>query len=145
MRFSTKTRYGIRAMIEIALEEGKGAVFQKDIAENQNLSVKYLDHILAGLKVAGLIIPYKGRKSGYKLSRSADQINMLDIHLAFEPGVCVLDCLCNNAECDRKEECATIDFWDGLNIQIINYLKNVSLSDLVIKKKQMLNKTTTED
>ena len=134
MQFSTKTRYGIRAMIEIALEGGKEGIFQKDIAEKQNLSVKYLDHIISALKAAGLVIPFKGRKSGYKLNRSAESISMYDIHLAFEAGICVIDCLCEGADCDRKKVCAVIDFWDGLNIQIIDYLKGVSLADIVAKK-----------
>lgn len=134
MQFSTKTRYGIRAMIEIALESGEEGVFQKDIAEKQNLSIKYLDHIIAALKVSGLIVPFKGRKSGYKLTRHPDSISMYDIHLAFEAGICVIECLCEGAECDRKKKCAVFDFWEGLNDQIIAYLKGVSLTDLVNKK-----------
>lgn len=134
MQFSTKTRYGIRAMIEIALEGGVGGVFQKDIASRQDLSIKYLDHIIAALKVAGLIVPFKGRKSGYKLNRSAESISMYDIHLAFEAGICVIECLCEGEVCDRKNVCSTIDFWDGLNTQVIDYMKSVSLADLVAKK-----------
>lgn len=141
MKFSTKTRYGIRAMIEIAYGNGIEAIFQKDIAEKQNLSVKYLDHIIAALKVAGLIIPFNGRKSGYKLKRSAESINMYDIHLAFEAGICVIDCLCDGTDCDRKHECAVINFWEGLNTQIIDYLKSVSLADLVNKKIKLMEIT----
>lgn len=139
MRFSTKTRYGIRAMIEIALEEGKEGVFQKDIAEKQQLSIKYLDHIISALKIAGLISSFKGRKSGYKLNRSAELISMYDIHLAFENGICVIDCLCENFECEREKECAVLDFWKGLNTQIIDYLKSTSLADIVTKKINIMN------
>jgi len=139
MQFSTKTRYGIRAMIEIALEGGLEGVFQKDIAENQNISVKYLDHIIAALKVAGLIVPFKGRKSGYKLTRSSELISMYDIHLAFEADICIIDCLRDGADCDRRKECAVIDFWDGLNIQIKDYLKSVNLAQLVSKKISLMD------
>ena len=138
MQFSTKTRYGIRAMIEIAIEGGVESVYQKDIAEKQNLSVKYLDHIIAALKVAGLIVPFKGRKSGYKLKRAPELISMYDIHLAFETGICVIDCLCEGTDCDRKNICAVIDFWEGLNTQIIDYLKGVSLADIAEKKIKIL-------
>lgn len=134
MQFSTKTRYGIRTMIEIALEEGQEGVFQKDIAKRQDLSVKYLDHIIAALRAADLVVSFKGRKSGYKLNKSPELISMYDIHLAFEKGVCIIDCLCEGAECDRRNICAVVDFWDGLNSQIISYLKSVSLTDLVAKK-----------
>lgn len=139
MRFSTKTRYGIRAMIEIAAEQGKEGVFQKDIAAKQNLSVKYLDHILSALKTAGLIVPFNGRKSGYKVAKPIEQISMYDIHLAFEPGICVIDCLCENFECDRRNVCAVLGFWEGLNTQIIDYLKGVSLANLVEKRMQLMH------
>jgi Rrf2 family protein len=125
-------------MIEIALESDKEGIFQKDIAENQNLSVKYLDHIIAALKVAGLVTTFKGRKSGYKLNRDADLISMYDIHLAFEAGLCVIDCLREGTDCDRRKECAVIDFWDGLNVLIIDYLKSVSLAQLVSKKVSLM-------
>lgn len=134
MQFSTKTRYGIRAMVEIAMEDGNIGVFQKDIAASQNLSVKYLDHIIAKLKAASLIIPFKGRKSGYKLTRSTDLISMHDIHLAFEESICVIDCLCDQAvDCDRKDTCTVVDFWEGLNNQVIKYMKSVSLADILKK------------
>ncbi|MFH0999620.1 MAG: Rrf2 family transcriptional regulator [Bacteroidota bacterium] len=134
MQFSTKTRYGIRAMIEIAMEEGKTAVFLKDIAEKQNLSIKYLDHIIASLKRAGLIKTFKGRKSGYMLEREPGSISMYDIHVAFSNEICVIDCLCEGVECDRKSSCAVFDFWEELNNRIIEYLKSVNLTDLVNKK-----------
>ena len=111
MKFSTKTRYGIRTLLEIALHEDGVGVFQKDIAENQKLSIKYLDHIIAALKVAGLISNVKGKKSGYVLTRSPKDITMLDVHNAFEPGVCVVDCLSGNVNCELEEGCATKDFW----------------------------------
>ncbi len=145
MQFSTKTRYGVRAMIEIALESENEGIFQKDIALKQNISVKYLDHIIAALKVAGLIIPFRGRKSGYKLSRPSNTITILDIHLAFEPGICVVDCLRKGADCEREEICAVVDFWEELNTQIIDYLKSCSLSDLADKKIDILNKLSTKE
>ena len=63
---------------------------------------------------------------------------MYQIHLAFEAGVCVIDCLCEGGECDRIKECAVLDFWSGLNNQIIDYLKSVTLKDLVLKKRSIL-------
>lgn len=133
MKFSTKTRYGIRALLEIALHSDGAGVFQKDIAENQKLSIKYLDHIIAALKVAGLISNVKGKKSGYVLTRSPKNISMLDVHNAFESGVCVVDCLSGNVNCELENCCATKDFWQGMNDQIESYLLSVSLQDIVDK------------
>ncbi len=133
MKFSTKTRYGIRTLLEIALHPVAEGVFQKDIAENQKLSVKYLDHIISALKVAGLICNVKGKKSGYILTRSPKDISMLDVHNAFEAGVCVVDCLSGNVACEMEDGCATKDFWKGMNNIIEDYLVSVSLADIVHK------------
>ncbi|TDN97244.1 RrF2 family transcriptional regulator [Sunxiuqinia elliptica] len=130
MKFSTKTRYGIRAMLEIAKDESQSGVFQKDIAANQDISVKYLDQIIHALKVAGLIINLKGRKSGYILTRNASEITMLDIHNAFEPGICVIDCLAKSFDCERKSFCEVIGFWEKLNHMVVDYFEQVTLEDI---------------
>ena len=137
MKFSTKTRYGIRALLEIALNEDGSGVFQKDIAENQKLSVKYLDHIIAALKVAGLICNLKGKKSGYILTRKAEEISMLDVHNAFEPEVCVVDCLSANVDCELEDCCATKGFWQGMNDVIRDYLVSTSLADIILKHESL--------
>jgi Rrf2 family protein len=84
MKFSTKTRYGLRALIEIAKDELGEGVFQKDISKNQDISIKYLDQIIQSLKVAGLIVNVKGKKSGYILTRKPSEITVYDIHRAFK-------------------------------------------------------------
>lgn len=130
MKFSTKTRYGIRAMLEIAKDESQSGVFQKDIAANQDISVKYLDQIIHALKVAGLISNLKGRKSGYILTRNASEITMLDIYNAFEPGICVIDCLTRSFDCERKSFCEVVGFWEKLNQLVVDYFEQVTLEDL---------------
>ncbi len=139
MKFSTKTRYGIRALLEVALHKDGEGVFQKDIAENQKLSIKYLDHIISALKIAGLICNVKGKKSGYILTRSPKNISMLDVHNAFEAGVCVVDCLSVNVACEMENSCATKEFWQGMNDVIEDYLVGVSLADIVCKHEALNN------
>lgn len=131
MKFSTKTRYGIRTMLEIALDTKHAGVFQKDIATSQDISVKYLDYIIHALKVAGLITNTHGKKSGYILTREASSISMYDIHNAFEPGICIVDCLSKNFECTRDKKCAVKKFWTELNTLIVDYLQKTTLEDLV--------------
>jgi Rrf2 family protein len=118
-------------MIEIAMDKSGKGVFQKQIAENQEISIKYLDHIIHELKTTGLITNVRGRKSGYMLTRHPDEITMLDIHNAFEPGICVIECLSQNITCDRNTKCAARGFWRKLNNQIINYFKSVTLQDMI--------------
>ena len=82
MQLNTKVRYGLRAVIEIA-QEGKNRVLQKDITERQQIPIKYLDFIIAGLKTGGLIRNLKGKKSGYVLIRPANEISVYDVYCAF--------------------------------------------------------------
>ena len=131
MKISTRTRYGLRTMLEIARAKESAGVFQKDIAVNQKLSLKYLDHIIHALKTARLIANTKGRKSGYMLTRSPDEITVYDVHRAFEPGICVIDCIGKDFKCDFSEQCQTQGFWRNLNRLILNYFKSVTLKDLM--------------
>ena len=134
MRFSTKTRYGMRAIVEIAMADQKTGIFQKDISKNQQISLKYLDQIIQSLKTAGLIVNVKGKKSGYRLTRPASEITMLQIHVAFEHEIAVIDCLSQHVECELKEACYTYPFWSGLNKVVNDYFTNATLQDLVNKK-----------
>lgn len=134
LKFSTKTRYGIRAMLEIAKDESQSGVFQKDIAANQGISVKYLDQIIHALKAAGLIANLRGKKSGYILTRPPAQINMLDIHNAFEAGICVIECLSRTVRCEKEGYCNVRGFWGNLNNMVVDYFKAVSLADVLAGK-----------
>ncbi|WP_297085629.1 Rrf2 family transcriptional regulator [uncultured Draconibacterium sp.] len=131
MKFSTKTRYGVRAILEIAMNDSEDGIYQKDIAANQDISYKYLDHIITALKVAGLVSKAGGRRSGYVLTKTPSEITVYDVHNAFEPGVCVVDCLSHNFSCKREGVCASKGFWGQLNNQIIQYLKATSIADLI--------------
>lgn len=131
MKFNTKIRYGLRAILEIALDESQNGVFQKDIAERQKISIKYLDNIIASLKTAGLIINIKGKKSGYKLTRTPDRIMVMDVYKAFEPSVAVVDCMNDEYFCERALNCGVKVFWDGLNTLISDYLNSYTLEDLI--------------
>jgi Rrf2 family protein len=122
-------------MLEIAQNPlaSKG-VFQKDIAKNQDISIKYLDHIIQALKTSHLITNAKGKKSGYVLTRKPSEITIFDIHRAFEPGICLIECLSGNFQCPREQGCLTQGFWGQLNNLIINYFKSVTLDDLMSRK-----------
>lgn len=139
MKFNTKTRYGVRTMLEIALHDDPTGIFQKDIAKNQDISVRYLDHIIAALKTKGLIYNSRGRKSGYILAKEPKDITLYDIHNAFEPGINIVDCLAINKECEKENSCASKFFWDELNELIVNYLSGKTLQDLVDRHHEIVN------
>ncbi|HDR52648.1 MAG TPA: Rrf2 family transcriptional regulator [Mariniphaga anaerophila] len=131
MKFSTKTRYGIRAVLEIAMNGDANGIYQKEISQNQDISYKYLDQIINALKVAGLVTKAAGRKSGYVLTRDPEEITVYDIHTAFEPGICVIDCLALGFSCDREKFCSLRGFWGNLNNQISDYFKSTTIKDLM--------------
>jgi Rrf2 family protein len=131
LKLNTRIRYGLRAVLEIALDESGSGVFQKDIAARQKIPIKYLDNIIASLKTAGLIVNAKGKKSGYILTRKPAEIKILDVYNAFESGVVVVDCLSGSYICELSPKCGVKGYWNGLNNLIINYLESYTLEDLV--------------
>jgi Rrf2 family protein len=135
VKFNTKTRYGIRTMMEIALQDYSKGVFQKDISSNQDISFKYLDQIISALKAAHLITNVKGKKSGYTLTRHPSHITIYDIHKAFEPDLAIVDCLSEMIDCSREKYCAPRDLWEGLNDTIVEYLQNYTLEDLAERQR----------
>jgi Rrf2 family protein len=145
MKINTKTRYGIRTMIELAMDwNGKG-LFQKDISERQEISYKYLDHIIAALKAKGLIVNVEGRKSGYKLGRKPESISVYDIFTAFEPNLSVVDGLNDEGKCVHTRSCAAEDLWWGLNRVILDYLRSSNLKQLADKQIQYINENESNN
>ena len=132
-------------MLEIALRENQEGVFQKEIAQNQTLSYKYLDHIISSLKAAGLITNVRGKKSGYKLTRHPSVISIYDIHNAFEQGICIVECLSDVVNCKVEDTCATKNLWSGLNSKVIEYLSNYTLEDLMNEQKELDEKFKKEE
>ena len=144
MKFNTKTRYGIRTMMEIAMQDPQQGIFQKDIATRQRISFKYLDQIIASLKAADLINNVRGKKSGYVITRPASQITIYDIHKAFAPEINIVDCLSEMVDCEEIGHCAPRDLWKGLNEKIVEYLRNYTLQDLVDRQLQYKKKLNSQ-
>jgi Rrf2 family protein len=127
-------------MLELALNaDREDGILQKVIAENQSVSVKYLDHIIADLKTAGLVANVGGKKSGYRLNRPAGEISIYDIYLAFEDELAIIDCLQPHGHCPRKKICVLKNYWDGLNQTIRNSMESQNLQDLVDKTRNAEN------
>jgi len=144
MKITTKTRYGLRAMIEIARETKRDGILQKEISLRQNLSIKYLDQIILALKTAGLITNVHGKKSGYILTRPSEKITIFDIHQAFEPPFSLVDCLSPTYICEKEKTCAAKVFWKGLNKIIIDYFKSYTLHQILHKQIDLESITNIE-
>jgi Rrf2 family protein len=118
MKLNTKVRYGMRAMIELAMNNEGTGLLQKEIAERQEIPLKYLDKIISELKSAGLVVNVAGKKSGYQLSRKASKISVYDIYNAFEGKLTIIQCINENASCCRNAHCASQELWDKMNTEI---------------------------
>lgn len=135
MKINTKIRYGLRAMIEIAISKEPIGELQKDIAKNQNISLKYLDSIISSLKLKGLIANSKGKGSGYKLTRPASEITMLDIYTAFEP-IVIVDCINNLSFCERStHDCKARNYWNEFGQEFRKLLLNKNLEQILQETK----------
>ena len=124
MKISTKTRYGMRFMIDLAQSQGEGRVALKDIADRQGLSKKYLEQVVAPLASAGLLDVTRGNQGGYRLSRDASAITLADIVAASE------DCMGSLSACERAEDCPSRRVWGGLQVAIGDYLSGLTLADV---------------
>ncbi len=143
MKINTKIRYGLRTMVELALEKNRKGIFQKEISKNQDISIKYLDQIISALKASGLIQNAGGRKSGYLLTRKPEEISVYDIYKAFEPDLRVVNYPGSNSPGSREYQCAAQEFWTGLNDHIINYLESETLGNLAAKQEKINNNSVT--
>ncbi len=130
MKLNSKVRYGLRAMIEIASQNGKG-ILQKEIAQKQDIPLKYLDTIITGLKAKGLIINYKGKKSGYILTKPANKISVYDIYCSYEPELCLVDCICAPCTCGKTGNCVSREIWTEVNATLKKTLMKKFLSDIL--------------
>jgi Rrf2 family protein len=144
MKFNTKTRYGVRVVLELALNASEeGGIFQKEIAETQDVSIKYLDHIIASLKKAGIITNVGGKKSGYVLAKSANDITIYDVYTAFEDDLAIIDCLLSDGACPRKNNCAMKDYWCDLNQTIKNSMQSMNMELLARKHRDGIKSSVT--
>lgn len=131
MKISTKGRYALRVMIDIAINSHNEYVSVKEIAERQDISKKYLEQIMTMLSKAKLIETTRGNIGGYKLAKQPKEYKIGDILRATEGELAPLDCLIDDNCCNRKENCKTYSFWVGLDKVINDYIDSKTLEDLI--------------
>jgi len=132
VKISTKGRYGLRAMIDLAVTGRNGTpVYLSDIAKRQGVSEKYLEHIFSALHKGDVVKAQRGRKGGYLLSRTPDRITVHDIITVLEGPCTVADCVDNTSVCDKSSICITRDIWSKLGTAIRDILTSYTLASLV--------------
>ena len=132
MLVSTKGRYALRVMIDLAHRMDEDYIPLRDIADRLGLSQKYLEAIFKPLNDAGLVSGMRGKNGGYKLAKDPENISILDVLNVTEGGVAPVACLrCNAKPCENEGVCETLDLWRGLYKEISEYLTDYSLRRLV--------------
>ena len=137
MKVSTKGRYALRMLIDLA-EMPKGEyVPLKNIADRQGISKKYLEQIVPTLNNSDMLQTNRGYQGGYRLSKELTEYTVGDILRATEGGLIPVACLGNNPKgCSRINDCDTFYIWEGLEKVVHDYLDNITLQDIVDKKKK---------
>ena len=139
MRLSTKARYSARAMIELALRFGEDPVKLKDIANNQEISIKYLEQLMYPLRINNYVKTQKGSRGGYSLSRPPEDITLYDIVFCVEGSLVPVDCVDNPDLCSRLDFCVTRNVWIKLHQAIVKELKSATLAALAEEQRQKYN------
>ena len=130
MRLSTKGRYAVTAMLDLALNGTDGPVTLADISENQGISLSYLEQLFAALRGKGLVRGVRGPGGGYYLGRASDEISIADIICAVDEWVEFTRCK-GKQNCHDGQRCLTHSLWDDLSQQIFIFLSDITLADLV--------------
>lgn len=129
---STRGRYALRVMVDLAMNQGDGYVPMKDVAARQDLSLKYLEQILPPLTRNHLVEGVQGKGGGYRLTKAPNEYVIGEILRITEKDLAPVSCLSDGApECERKKSCKTIGFWEGMNKVVNDYLDSKTLEDLM--------------
>lgn len=133
MKLSTKGRYGLMAMFQLALDYGKGPISLKDIAEKQGLSENYLEQLFSSLRRDGLLISVRGAQGGYYLSREPENITVGQILRSLEGPLATIDCMTDDAsiECVKEDGCATKSVLIRIKNSIDGVIDSITLKDMV--------------
>ena len=132
MKISTKGRYALRMLIELAAHEDAGFISLKEISEHQNISKKYLEQIVPMLNKSGILRTNRGNRGGYMLAKPASECTVGDVLRATEGSLAPVSCLeYEQNDCPRAEICATLYVWKGLEKAVNDYLNSVTVQDII--------------
>lgn len=134
MKISTKGRYALRLMVDLAEHKDSGFIALKDVAKRQNISKKYLEQIVPVLNGAGLLTTNRGNRGGYKLAKEPKEYTVGDILRITEGSIAPVSCLDSEINlCERKNFCQTLYVWEGLYKVVNEYLDGITVQDIVDK------------
>lgn len=140
MKISTKGRYALRLMLDLAVNNNNTYIPLKDISKRQGISDKYLEQIITQLSKAGLVKSFRGAQGGYMLSDIPENYTVGDILTVMEGSFAPVHCVeCQDSQCDRKSQCVSSEVWAEIKDAVENVVYNITLKDLMNRhsKKQI--------
>ena len=141
MKLSTRARYGTRALLDLALHRNDRPVQLKDIASRQDISLHYLEHIIAPLVSSGIIKSTRGSRGGIQLTRQPDEVKLSEVVRLLEGETAPVDCIGTPECCKRSDRCATRDVWSEIKQAIDEKLSSITLQDLVERQNNKVHST----
>ena len=136
MKISTKGRYGLRILLDLALHDSETPRLIRDIAESQQISEKYISRLIIDLRRAGMVRSIRGAKGGFRIARQPEQITLLDVVEVMEGALSIVDCVRSPEKCTRNTNCATREIWNKLNSEIRAAMSRITLADILENYKQ---------
>ena len=134
MKLSTKGRYAVTAMFDVAIHQTHGPVSLSDISDRQGISLSYLEQLFGRMRRNGLVASTRGPGGGYNLARAANQIAIADIITSVDENVDATRCG-GNADCQNQQRCLTHELWEELSSQIHVFLSGITLEDAINKQR----------
>ena len=136
MKLSTRGQYGTRALLDLALRQEERPVPLKDIAQRQQISLRYLEHLITPLIAGGIVRSTRGAGGGVSLARSTEEIRLSEVMQLLEGSIAPVECVSNPGICTRSKLCVTRDIWSELKQAIDGVLESTTLQDLVERQKR---------
>jgi len=136
MKLSTRGRYGLRALLDLAVHQGEGMVLLKDIARRQEVSLPYLEHLITPLIAGGLVKSTRGARGGVLLLKPPAEVKLTEVVQLLEGSIAPVDCVNDPRVCSRSASCVTRDIWMQIKDAIIQVLDSTTLQDLVERQRQ---------
>jgi len=135
MKISTRARYGTRALLDLAIHKDEAPISLKDIAQRQQISLQYLEHLITPLIAAGIVRSVRGPKGGISLAKPPKQIALSEIFQLLEGSTAPVECIDNPNLCSRSESCVTRDIWEEMKNAMNGVLENTTLQNLVERQR----------
>ena len=139
MKFSAKGEYGVRAILDIAINQKSGPVQVKEISRRQSIPERFLEQVMASLKKAALVEAFRGAQGGYLLAKSARKISLADVIQALEGPLTLMECVSeeeSSQRCDQVSLCVIRDVWIGVQSAIVEALASITVEDMCQKLRE---------